>query len=90
MNEETPGDEGDEGYNQGAFLDDTTTDIEKFLTHKQDEDGTPSKDASPEPKRKLNFAMISSFMNRKEADSSDSTNALGDTMQSNGIGKNYD
>lgn len=63
MSEETPGQE-DERYAQGAFLDDTTTDIETFLKHKQHEDGSASPTASKEPKRKLNFAMISSFMKR--------------------------
>ena len=65
MSEDTPGQERDERYAQGAFLDDTTTDIETFLKHKQHEDGSgASPNASKEPKHKLNFAMISSFMKR--------------------------
>ena len=60
--------ESDERFMQRAYLDDTTTDIEKYLKNKEDEESKnqpPTPEGSPEPsKRKLNFGMISNFLKK--------------------------
>lgn len=53
---------------QGAYLDDTTTDIEKYLKSKQPDKGKAPTPGPPEqePRMKLNIGMISSFLKKQE------------------------
>ena len=66
MSERKHNEETDEGYMQGASLDDTTTDIERYLRSKHDEDESSHASSGPRKRRnrKLNFGIVSNFMKK--------------------------
>ena len=74
----------------GSYLDDTTTDIEKYLKSKEsDEVKKGSPEANEAPRRKLNFGMISNFLKQQE-EFSDQNCDQADINLINGIKKHYD